>query len=133
MPDFSFTRQERLKSRTLLSRLFKEGHSFVAYPIRVAWLELPASETFAPVQVVVSAPKRHFKTAVARNLLKRRIREAYRLHKHELYEKLAGRRVALMLMYLGKEELPFAEIEAGVLKMIRKWPEQSAEKQNEPS
>lgn len=122
MPDFSFSRQERLKSRTLLARLFKEGQSFVAYPLRVVWLELPAHEAFGPVQVVISVPKRNFKTAVARNLLKRRIREAYRLHKHELYEKLAGRRCALLLMYVGKEELPFSEIESGVGKMIRKWP-----------
>lgn len=126
MPSFTFTRQERLKSRTLLGRLFKEGKAFMAYPLRVVWMDLPATKDIdqAPVQVVISVPKRNFKTAVARNLLKRRIREAYRLHKHELYELLGDQRVALMLMYIAKEELPFSEIESGVVKMLGKWPAQ---------
>lgn len=126
-PIHTFTRSERLKSRTVIGRLFKDSHSYVAYPLRVVWLEHkappPPDSTNAPIQLVVSVPKRHFKTAVARNRLKRQIREAYRLHKHLLYEKLAGRHdVALMLMYISKEALPYSEIEAGVVKMIRKMP-----------
>ncbi len=133
----TFTRQERLKSRKIIARLFKGGNSFVAYPLRVVWLlaehdeRTETSTTMAEisgiaqeisVQVAISVPKKSFKTAVARNLLKRRIREAYRLHKHDLYEKLAGHSVALMLMFVAKEELTFAEIEKGMQKMIKKWP-----------
>ncbi|MBK8426159.1 MAG: ribonuclease P protein component [Lewinellaceae bacterium] len=94
-PIHTFSRSERLKSRTLISRLFKDSHSYVAYPLRVVWLEHPApahpDKQVSTVKVVISVPKRHFKTAVARNRLKRQIREAYRLHKHLFYEKLAGR------------------------------------------
>jgi len=126
LPAFTFTRSERLKSKKLLGGLFKGGNSYVAYPMRVVWSPLPADHEPANIQVQVafSVPKRNFKTAVARNLLKRRIREAYRLHKHELYEKLAteDERIALMLLYVAKETLSFAEIEAGVVKMIRKFP-----------
>ena len=142
----TFTRQERLKSRKTIGRLFNGGHAFMAYPLRVVWIEkVPSSDGKAVVatdatmntaahlplgegsgvgsiQIAVSVSKRTFKTAVQRNLLKRRIREAYRMHKHELYEKLAGRNVVFMVMYVAKEELPFAEIESGVQKMIRKFP-----------
>ncbi len=132
----TFTRQERLKSRKTIARLFKEGNSFVAYPLRVVWLELEregaiegervrkeesVEEDFT-TQVAISVSKRTFKNAVDRNRLKRRIREAYRLHKHDFYEKLADRTVALMLTFIAKEDLAFAEIEAGVKKMIRKFP-----------
>jgi ribonuclease P protein component len=141
-----FTREERLKSKKTIARLFASGQSFIAYPLRVVWEALPAAslqpdkgEIRPPVGaghtksppsgwrgaggealVAISVPKRVFKTAVARNRLKRRIREAYRLNKDGLYAKLAGRRIALMLLYIAKEELSYAEIEAGVKKMIRK-------------
>lgn len=124
-PRHTFTRSERLKSPTLISRLFKDSHSFVAYPLRVVWLELavPPATATTPVQVVISVPKRNFKTAVARNRLKRQIREAWRLHKHLLYEKRAGQpHVVMMLMFLAKEQLPYADIEAGMLKLVRKMP-----------
>lgn len=128
----TFTRQERLKSSKTIARLFKEGNSFVAYPLRVVWLETETGgegvregenvrDEFT-AQIAISVSKRIFKNAVDRNRLKRRIREAYRLHKHEFYEKLADRTVALMLSFIAKEDLPFAEIEAGVKKMIRKFP-----------
>ena len=127
MTDLSFQRTERLKSRKTIGLLFKSGggQSYMAYPLRVVWVQLAEeTETEFPAQVALSVPKRTFKTAVERNRLKRQIREAYRLHKHELYEKLAAadHRIALMLMYVAKEALPFADIEKGVAKMVRKWP-----------
>ncbi len=119
-----FDRTERLKSRKVIGALFKGGESLVAYPLRVVWTVLPPEATSEfPAQVSISVSKRLFKTAVARNRLKRQIREAYRLQKAAFYEKLGDRRIALMLMYIAKEALPYAEIERGVRKMIRKFPE----------
>ena len=127
---FTFSRKERLKSRKIISRLFREGNSFVAYPLRVVWLVLPDDDPEArffedsSTQLAISVPRRNFKTAVRRNRLKRRIREAYRIHKHDFYKKLSAsdQRVALMLVYLPTEEVPYQEIEAGIMKMIRKFP-----------
>jgi ribonuclease P protein component len=121
----SFTRPERLKSRKAISSLFRGGHSFVAYPLRVVWKESsPYLAAMSRVQVLISVPKRNFKTAVARNRLKRQIREAYRLQKQEFYDKIKASdlHISLMVSYIAKEALPFAEIEAGVRKLIRKFP-----------
>jgi ribonuclease P protein component len=121
----SFTRPERLKSRKAISSLFRGGHSFVAYPLRVVWKESsPYLAAMSRVQVLISVPKRNFKTAVARNRLKRQIREAYRLQKQEFYDKIEASdlNISLMVSYIAKEALPFAEIEAGVRKLIRKFP-----------
>lgn len=123
MPNFS--RQERLKSRKAIGSLFKDGHSYVAYPLRVVWKEAtPYLAAMSPAQIVVSVSKRNFKTAVARNRIKRQIREAYRLQKQGLYDKLAASdlHISFMVSYIAKEALPFADIQAGVAKLIRKFP-----------
>ena len=93
---------------------------------KIVWLPLegPLAGAGVPVQVAFAVPKRTFKTAVERNRLKRQLREAYRLQKASLYEKLAARQeppLALMLVYIAKEAIPFAEIEAGIRKMVRKF------------
>jgi ribonuclease P protein component len=120
-------RHERLKSRKLIGAMFAQGgQSYVAHPFRVTFLPLPAdhSEAEVPAQLAISVPKRTFKTAVARNRIKRLIREAYRLHKPAWYAHLAAQqqRVAVMLLFLGKTEPTLAEVEAGIGKMIRKFP-----------
>ena len=85
----------------------------------------------SPIEFALSVPKKSFKRAVDRNVLRRRIREAYRLHKIELYKYLknnvlcAEKRFAFMVLYTAKEEMPYAEIERGIKKMIRKFKEET--------
>ncbi len=124
-PGHSFDRQERLKSRKTIASLFKGGHSFVAYPLRVVWTVSLAGEQ-GMATVAVSASKRNFKTAVQRNRLKRQMREAYRLHKEEFYQELAKQQkhISLMITYIAKEPLPYSDIDAGMRKLIRKFPYQ---------
>ena len=115
-----FPSTERLKSRKTIESLFRLGSSFMAYPLKVVWCE-QTMPVLAPIQMTVAVPKRIFKSAVDRNLMKRRTREAWRLHKSELL-KLAdssGKNYAVMFVYVGKEALPYADIEKGIKKAIR--------------
>lgn len=75
-----------------------------------------------PVKFSVSVSKKNFKTAVQRNKIKRAVREAYRVEKHPLYSACqeADKKIAFMLIYIGKELLPPAEIKKAVRHMLDK-------------
>jgi len=57
------------------------------------------------LQAGFSASSRNFKTAVARNRIKRLAKEAYRLQKNALQDKLEGqnRKLNIFFIYTGKE------------------------------
>jgi ribonuclease P protein component len=83
-----------------------------------------------PVLMAVSVPKRLFKKAVDRNLLKRRIREAYRLNKQQLDGLVlpAGQTLHLLIQYQRKEILDFHRIESGLLEGFEKLRQEFHEK-----
>ncbi len=113
---FTFSKSERLCSSKTIELLFTEGKSFVKYPLRIS--KLQTANHPSTVQLLISVPKKRFKRANKRNLLKRRIREAYRLNKHELTELISQKEygLALSFIYLPTEILTFQEIEKGVKK-----------------
>lgn len=123
MTAFTFKKEERLKSKKVIQQLFKTGHSFGQYPLRVVWLfmEKPLSES--PVQFALSVPKKRFRLAVKRNRIKRQVREAYRLHKHHLYDGMTTlkiKQMAVMVIYTGKEATPYTDIERAMQKMLKR-------------
>jgi len=74
-----------------------------------------------PAQVVFSVSKRRFKRAVDRNAVKRRMREAYRLHKQALlYDVLnsADKKLVLSISYIGKEISPYEFFEKKMIKLL---------------
>ncbi len=87
------------------------SRSFSVFPLRVVYL--PVGELDAPVSILVSVSKRHFKRAVKRNRMKRRIREAYRVNKQELLNVLAQKqiRLAVAFIYLSDDLVAFSVIE----------------------
>ncbi len=121
MADFSFRRSERLKSRKLIQQLFREGRSLVQFPLRLVWMPVAEPRSASPVQFAATVPRKRFRRAVQRNRLRRRIKEAYRLHKHELHARVpAGRQVACMAIYLSPEPLAYAEIERAMVAALRR-------------
>jgi ribonuclease P protein component len=113
---FTFGKAERLKKEKDIKELFDKGSSFYLFPFKV--LTLPASENLQRVnQVLISVSKRNFKKAVDRNLVKRRIREAYRLQKHLLLPAPLQR---IGFIYTHKEILPSSEISAKMVHVLRK-------------
>ncbi len=117
----SFRKEERLKSKKIIGRLFnKEGQSFAKFPLRIIFLHTPLSSS-SPAQFTVSVSKRYFKKAVDRNRIKRQIREAYRLQKQPLYDALKAKneQLAIMIIYTGKQQIPYHTIEKKVAQLLK--------------
>lgn len=101
---FTLGKDERLKRRKIIEQLFGEGKSVSVFPIRVQY-RLYKEGLALPLQAGFSASSRQFKRAVDRNRIKRQMREAYRLQKWPLQEKLQAsqQQLALFFIYTGKE------------------------------
>lgn len=106
---FTFHKNERLCSKKVIEKLFAEGKSLFVHPLKAVYIETALNTGF-PVQVAFAVSKKSFKRAVMRNLLKRRMREAYRLNKNQFYDELSGKQIALFLIYTSKAEEPYPEI-----------------------
>ncbi|KIA93762.1 ribonuclease P [Pedobacter kyungheensis] len=120
---YTFRKEERLCSRKHLDLLFKNGSSFLLYPFRVSYLfiDQPAD---VPAQVVINVPKKRYKRAVDRNLLKRRIREAYRLNKqNQLYLPLPTDKGLLLfsIQFVGKDKYAFPFIEKKLIATFKRF------------
>lgn len=118
----TFRKEEKLCSRKLMGDLFLSGSNFLCYPLKIVWKRYDILPFESPAQVAFSVPKRLFKRAVDRNRIKRLLRESYRLQKTLLYDTLiqANKRIALTIIYIGKEELPYAKIYPAITKVLLK-------------
>jgi ribonuclease P protein component len=89
------------------------------YPLRLIYNTAEQGPYHAVM--AVSVPKRIFKKAVDRNLVKRRIREAYRIHKAELFKEMEtrGGKLQLVIQYQGEKIADFHSIEQSLLKAFR--------------
>jgi len=122
----TFTKDERLHKKILIEKLFQEGRSFSISPFRITWLSMPM-EVKVPVQVLISIPRNSHPKAVNRNLLKRRIREAFRKNKQPFYEFLEGSQKQLLLgiLYSAKEILPYSLIQEKIILLLQRLKEEN--------
>ena len=117
--DCSFRKEERLCSKKIIEKLFLEGKTIFVFPLKIIYIETTLPSEYQ-VQAAFSVGKKIFKKAVARNLIKRRMREAYRLNKNELYGKLGEKQIAVFFIFTGKTVSDYKEVEVSVKKGIKK-------------
>lgn len=117
----TFSKDERLSSKVLLSELMEKGTSFFVHPFRIKWLSADHPGKHA-VQMAVSVPKKRFKKAVDRNRVKRMVREAYRLNKQELYDALdaKGLKGLLLLVYSTNTQPDYSDLESKIKLILQR-------------
>lgn len=122
MAEYTLDKKERLNSKAIIERLFAGGSkSFPSYPLRVVYMPQESDEKDAPAaSILISVPKKRFKRAVKRNLVKRQVREAYRKNKHLLLDALAlkNKRLVLAFIWLDNNIHSSAEVEEKVKKLL---------------
>lgn len=130
---YSLPQSERINSKKQIDRLFRGGGSkaMTASPLRVVYMTDERGEDAREpmAQMMVSVPKRCFKRAVKRNLVKRQVREAYRLNKHILVSRLAERgnaTVSMCFIWTADRILPTAKVAERMVNLLNRMSDKLA-------
>jgi ribonuclease P protein component len=100
---FQFPKKQKLCGEKVIERLFANGKSISEKPFRAIWnFEKNNDQVCVKSLIVVS--KKRLKLAVERNVVKRRIKEAYRLQKKQLEYFLESTNQQLNLAIIYQEE-----------------------------
>lgn len=125
----------KLRHRTLVQDLFQKGKSVYSGPLRITYRilsgeELDASfrvkvpDLMGPVQFMITVPKKKRRHAVDRVLMRRRIREAFRLHWRPLRNMIQNdpsiRTLSLAIVYMHTENVGMTEISSAMTSALSK-------------
>lgn len=125
-PRLTLRKPEKLRHKSIITPLFEKGESLFEYPLRLTWRILTEEELresfrretpprFGKMQMLITVPKKKRKHAVDRVLMRRRIREAYRLNRLELADVINDRPdtglLALVFIYMAPDNLPYQKVE----------------------
>lgn len=121
--NYSLGKSYKLCSAKLIDSSFSTGSSVKQYPFKLIIGQLDNEMKMdTAFQIVFSVPKRNIKSAVKRNLIKRRMKEAFRLNKIEFEQYLQNKDLqkTLFLIYLEREILSFDQIQKKMILLLDK-------------
>ncbi|MCU7695532.1 ribonuclease P protein component [Haoranjiania flava] len=111
---FTYGKAQKLKSRKDIETLFRSGCSFYVHPLKIFYrICMREPQESSPLKTGMGVSKKYFSKAVKRNRVKRLVREAYRLHKNNLYALMEARNLSadVFFIYTSREIIPFHVVE----------------------
>ena len=112
---FSFSKEERISEKKIIDTLFNNGKKFNNNPFDIRFINQEfKDDSFSRVLITVSSSR--IKSAVKRNLLKRRIKESYRKNKNII----SNKSLMIAFVYVSDEILMYSDINDSVIKILKK-------------
>lgn len=124
MKTYGLGKSHKLCSQTAIDRLFSQANgcrSALAYPLRAVWSseETRRGESDEPLKFMISVPKKRVRKAVERVLMRRRIREAYRLRRPTVMpDSLPATDVVFVYVAQGTE--PYSRVDGAMKRLLKK-------------
>ena len=109
---FEYPKKQKLCNETAIKEMFSNGNSFVIHTIRLVWKEEVNSDNVA-IKSIIVVPKKQLKLAADRNIVRRRMKEAYRLNKSAIESFLVdkNKHLNIAIIYQNEKILSYKVIE----------------------
>ncbi len=118
MKQFGLYKKQKLCSQIAIDNLFSGGDlSRLAFPIRMVVRRNDRRHSDAPITFLISIPKKRLRHAVDRVLMRRRIREAFRLN-HAACNLPLDTRVDVAFIYVSNKLEPYAHVERAMRRLL---------------
>lgn len=130
-PKYSFAKTERICSKKIIKNLIVQNNTLFVYPFKCYYSIENTDNQDNSNQIVVSISKKIFKKAVERNLLKRRTKEAYRIHKYGIIDsedQINHIQYKVLFVYIAKEILTYQQIEKSLVQILKMLSQKSTQK-----
>ena len=108
----TFSKEERITHKGDIKKLFISGKKLNLFPFDIRYY---SGKMGSLNKVLISVSKKNIKSAVKRNLLKRRIRESYRLNKKQL----SNSGYSIAIIYVDNKILKFKQIDDFIKKVLK--------------
>ena len=122
---FKFPKKQKLCNETAIKKMFSNGKSFVVEPIRLVW-KVEENTDKEAIKSIIVVPKKKLNLASTRSIVRRRMKEAYRLNKIELEASLNSKNIQLNIAVIYQEEeiLPYKVIEEKIKLILSRLSEE---------